>query len=139
MIDFIEGGIAKDNRGQVRFVNDFDMKEVKRFYLIKNSDVKLIRGWRGHKIEQRWFYVLSGSFSISIVKIDNWENPDRSSPVDELILDSSSNKLLYLSPGYATAIKAILPESEILVFADYPLSHSKLDDHTYELDYFANS
>ncbi|KKX51752.1 hypothetical protein, partial [Sphingobacterium sp. IITKGP-BTPF85] len=68
MIDFIKGGIAKDGRGQIRFVNDFEMSLVKRFYIIKNLDLTLVRGWRAHRIEQRWFYVLSGSFAIDTVK-----------------------------------------------------------------------
>ena len=46
----ITGGIAKDHRGQIRFVNDFDMTEVKRFYIITNKDTELIRGWRAHRI-----------------------------------------------------------------------------------------
>lgn len=40
----IRGGIAKDHRGQIRFVNDFDMSLVKRFYIIKNADTEIVRG-----------------------------------------------------------------------------------------------
>lgn len=37
MIKTIKGGIAEDHRGHIRFVNDFDMTEVKRFYIIKKQ------------------------------------------------------------------------------------------------------
>lgn len=37
MIKTIKGGIAEDHRGHIRFVNDFDMTEVKRFYIIKTK------------------------------------------------------------------------------------------------------
>lgn len=47
----IIGGLAKDTRGQIRFVNDFDMSMVMRFYIIQNSDMELMRGWCGHQIE----------------------------------------------------------------------------------------
>src|SRR5690606_23447518 len=70
---FIHGGIAEDHRGSIRFVNDFDMAAVKRFYIIENKDTETIRGWRAHRIEQRWFYVLEGAFSLKAVKIDDWE------------------------------------------------------------------
>lgn len=50
-INIIQWGVAKDQRGQIRFVNDFDMSLVKRFYIIKNLDTELVRGWRAHKIE----------------------------------------------------------------------------------------
>ena len=138
MFLFIQGGIAKDNRGQIRFVNDFDMKDVKRFYIIKNTDLDLIRGWRAHKIEKRWFYVLSGSFLISVVKIDNWQNPSRNLIVEDIILNSMDNRILHLPPGNGTAFKALEEDSELLVFADHYLDHSKYDDYSYELSYFIN-
>lgn len=139
MYNFIQGGIAKDSRGQIRFVNDFDMKDVKRFYLIKNSDLDLIRGWRAHKIEQRWFYVLSGSFNLDIVKIDNWKNADPNLKVENIILNSKENRLIHLPAGYGTAFKALENNSELLVFADSYLENASLDDYTYSFDYFKNS
>jgi len=136
MYQFIQGGIAKDFRGQIRYVNDFDMKGVKRFYIIKNSDLDLVRGWRAHKIEKRWFYVLSGSFHLGLVKIDNWENPSRELKVEKVVLNSIENRIIYIPPGYGTAFKAEKPESELLVFADHYLDHAKYDDYTYDLEYF---
>ncbi|GEM66505.1 hypothetical protein SMI01S_01110 [Sphingobacterium mizutaii NBRC 14946 = DSM 11724] len=138
MFHFIQGGIAKDNRGQIRFVNDFDMKDVERFYVIKNTDLDLIRGWRAHKIEKRWFYVLSGSFLISVVKIDNWHNPSRDLIVEDIILNSMDNRILHLPNGYGTAFRALEEDSQILVFADHTIDHAKYDDFTYDLSYFLN-
>lgn len=138
MIDFIKGGIAKDHRGQIRFVNDFDMSLVKRFYIIKNRDLTLVRGWRAHRIEQRWFYVLSGSFAIDIVKIDNWESASVDLPVERLVLNTDDNQVLHLSAGYATAFRALEENSELLVFSDYGIENATKDDYTYPLGYFRN-
>lgn len=138
MISYIKGGIAKDLRGQIRFVNDFDMSLVKRFYIITNKDLELIRGWRAHRIEQRWFYVLSGSFMIKIIKVDNWENCSRDLPVEHIVMKSDEHQVLHLTKGYATAFQAIEPNSEILVFSDYGIENAINDDYTYPLDYFAN-
>lgn len=138
MIDFIKGGIAKDGRGQIRFVNDFDMSLVKRFYIIKNLDLTLVRGWRAHRIEQRWFYVLSGSFAIDTVKIDNWENASSDLPVERLVLNTDENSVLHLSTGYATAFQALEENSELLVFSDFGIENAPKDDYTYPLDYFIN-
>lgn len=138
MIQEIQGGIAKDERGQIRFVNDLDMTLVKRFYIIKNADAELIRGWRAHRIEQRWFYVISGSFVIDIVAIDNWDEASKDLPVRKEIIDSKENKILHLSAGYATAFQALEADSELLVFSDYPIENAKNDDYTYPLDYFIN-
>lgn len=138
MIENIQGGIAKDHRGQIRFVNDFDMSDVKRFYIIKNTDLNLIRGWRAHRIEQRWFYVLSGSFQIDIVKIDNWDEASKNLSVRTEIINSSDNKVLHLSSGYGTAFQALEENSELLVFSNYGIENAVNDDYTYPLDYFIN-
>jgi len=138
MIDFIQGGVAKDHRGQIRFVNDFDMAHVKRFYIIKNNDLELIRGWRAHRMEQRWFYVLSGKFSVDVVQIDDWSQASPDLPVKKIVLDNTENRVLHLSAGYGTAFQALEPESELLVFADYGIENAKNDDYTYPLDYFIN-
>lgn len=138
MVDYIKGGIAKDERGQIRFVNDFDMSLVKRFYIIKNSDTELVRGWRAHRIEQRWFYVLSGSFAIDIVEIDNWDKASQDLSLTKEILKADDGRVLHLSSGYATAFQALEPNSELLVFGDYGIDHAIHDDYTYPLDYFIN-
>lgn len=134
----IQGGVAQDERGQIRFVNDFDMSLVKRFYIIKNVDTELVRGWRAHQIEQRWFYVLSGTFSVDLIKIDNWEMPSPDLPLQQVILHSTDMQVLHVPVGYGTAFKALKPNSELLVFADYGIDHAALDDHTWPLDYFKN-
>ena len=136
MINTIIGGVAKDNRGQIRFVNDFDMNNVKRFYIIKNSDTDLIRGWRAHRIEQRWFYALSGSFELSLVQIEDFNNPSRELSIEKKKLLSEEFNLLHIPSGYGTAFKALVPNSELLVFADYGIEHAKEDDYTWPLDYF---
>lgn len=134
----IVGGIAKDHRGHIRFVNDFDMSEVKRFYIIKNADTELVRGWRAHRTEQRWFYVLSGSFTVDIVKIDDWTTACQDLPVERLLLKSEDMQVLHMPVGYGTAFRALEPNSELLVYADFGIEHAKTDDYTYPVDYFHN-
>lgn len=137
-MDFIKGGTASDERGQIRFVNDFDLSEVRRFYIIKNWDTSIVRGWRAHKMEQRWFYVIAGSFSVDIVSIDNWISPSPDSPVDRIVLSASDQRVLHLATGYGTAFQALEDDSELLVFADYPIENAANDDYTYPLAYFNN-
>ena len=138
VIEWIKGGVAKDERGQIRFVNAFDMSAVKRFYIIRNLDIELIRGWRGHRIEQRWFYVLSGGFEFNIVKIDNWDTPTKDLTVDKLIVKAEELQVSHIPAGYATAIRATEPHAELLVYGDYGIEHAPQDDYTWELDYFIN-
>jgi len=137
--EVIQGGVFQDQRGQIRFVNDFDMNVIRRFYIIKNADTDLARGWRGHRIEQRWFYVLSGAFNIDIVKIDNWEVPNSKLSVDRKLLIASDMQVLHIPAGYCTAFRALENNSEMLVYADSLLSGTSQDNYTWDLDYFENS
>ncbi len=137
-ITHIKGGISKDHRGQIRFVNDFDMSDVKRFYIITNTDTDLIRGWRAHRLEQRWFYVIKGSFLLDVVRVDNWENPSRDLPVERLTLYSADQVVVHLPAGFGTAFRAIEDDSELLVFADKGIEHASFDNYTYSTDYFLN-
>lgn len=135
-IKTIKGGVAQDQRGQIRFVNDFDMSLVKRFYIIKNADVELVRGWRAHRIEQRWFYVLAGAFELDLIQIDNWEKAAVDLDVQKIKIDASEMQVLHVPQGYGTAFRALQPDSELLVFADHGIAHSAHDDYTWPLDYF---
>ncbi len=138
MIRTIKGGMASDHRGSIRFVNEFDMTQVKRFYIIKNTDTELVRGWRAHRIEQRWFYVLSGSFILDLVKIDNWNVASTELPVERRILKAESGEVVHVPVGYGTAFQAMEEGSELLVFADYGIEHAPNDDYTWSVDYFVN-
>jgi dTDP-4-dehydrorhamnose 3,5-epimerase len=133
----IQGNKHTDAKGDIGFVNEFDMKEVRRFYRIRNSDSQLKRGWRGHKIEQRWLSVLSGAFNVQVIKIDSWENPAKrlQSQSYHLIND---NSVLHVPKGYATCIEALEPNSEMILFADSLIEDAKKDDYLFPVDYFDN-
>lgn len=137
-IGLITGGVAEDYRGQIRFVNDFDMTQVKRFYIIKNVDTKIVRGWRAHRVEQRWFYVLSGAFTIDIVKIDDWKDASVDLPIEQVVLSANEQRILCVPAGHGTAFRSLEQESELLVFADSDVSKAKNDDHTWPSGYFVN-
>ena len=123
-IKFIEGGIFTDYRGQISHVNDLDMQEIKRFYIIHQKDTSIIRAWHAHQHEKKWFYVVKGSFTTAFVKIDNWENP---SPKLE-------PEIFQLTEGYANGIKANEPDSTLLVYSDKILSDAVHDSWRYDKD-----
>lgn len=49
----IEGGKYADERGNLFFNNKYDASAIKRIYCIENNNIDYIRGWTGHKTEQR--------------------------------------------------------------------------------------
>jgi len=138
MYRILNGGSAKDARGEIRFVNDLDMSEIKRFYLIKNLDLSVVRGWRGHRRESRWFYSIAGSFRIDLLKIDDWETPSNDIEIIRQNLTSENHQMLHIPPGYATTIQALEHDSELLVFANSKIEDALADDFTWPLTYFIN-
>ena len=47
-IKVIEGGIFTDHRGKLSHVNNLDMSEVERFYIIQHDNTEVIRAWHAH-------------------------------------------------------------------------------------------
>lgn len=131
----IEGGKHADERGNLFFNNNFDASPVKRIYYIENNSIEYIRGWTGHKTEQRWFMASQGSFTIKLVKIDQWDNPSKDLPVLTFDLNAEKLDILHMPDGYASAIIAKEKDSKLLVMVNYSLGEID-DDYRFPSDYF---
>jgi dTDP-4-dehydrorhamnose 3,5-epimerase len=132
-------GFHKDSRGTLEFVNQFDMKNVRRFYIISNSNTEIQRGWQGHKIEEKYFFAIEGSFSIALVKPDNWATPSANLELDIYELNRSQRKILHVPSGYATSIIAVEMNSQLLVFSTLPFEESENDDFRFSADFWSHS
>lgn len=135
----ILGGRATDHRGTIRFVNDFDMSQVKRFYIIENSDTETIRGWRAHRIEQRWFHVLQGEFRVGLVEIDDWRKPSPNLPIAYYNLSANNMEVFHIPVGYGISIQATEIHSKMIIFGDQGMENAELDDYLFPIDYFENN
>jgi dTDP-4-dehydrorhamnose 3,5-epimerase-like enzyme len=130
-----EGKVHTDLRGSLFYNNDFDASEVKRMYLIENTDTNVIRAWQGHKIEQRWFSAVHGSFEIKLIEVDNWGHPSKNSLPHLFILKANQLDVVHVPRGYISSIQALETDSKLLVMADYLLGEVK-DEYRFDPDYF---
>lgn len=112
----------------MRFVNDFNFEDTKRFYSIKHPDTSVIRAWQGHQFEKKYFYPISGSFVVAWVKIDDFENPSRDLIPEYHLLSAKKSEMLTVPKGYANGLKALEPNSEIMI-----LSHMKIEQSMNEI------
>lgn len=133
--NIIEGNCYIDQRGKLFYNNDFDTSSIKRIYMIENINVDFIRAWQGHKIEQRWFSVLQGSFEIQLIAIDDWEKPTINLQRHKFILNTDKLSVLHIPRGYVSSIQALKEASKLLVMADYFLGEID-DEFRYSFDYF---
>jgi len=120
----IKGGSFVDERGSMRFVNDFRFNDIKRFYFIKHPDTSIIRAWQGHQFEKKYFYPVSGSFIVAWVKIDDFYNPSNDLLPEYHILSAENSEIVMIPKGYANGIKALEPDSEVMIFSDMELEES---------------
>ena len=123
----INGGIAVDDRGSVRFINDFDFKGVKRFYHVENHKRGFIRAWHGHKKEGKYVYVVDGSALIGIVNM-------KTNKISKYILSSKSPKILWIPPGYFNGFKSLEENTKIMFFSTTSLEESLGDDIRKDFD-----
>lgn len=133
----IKGGLAIDDRGQVTFVNDFDFKGIKRFYVVENFSVDTIRAFHGHRKEAKYVFVVSGAALFNVVKLDNTSQPNKNSNVDRFILSCRAPVILFIPPGYAHGFKTLDPKTKIIFFSTASLEESeKQDDYRFPYDYW---
>lgn len=133
--ELIHGGCYEDPRGLLFYNNDFDYNKIKRIYFIENSSLNEKRGWQGHRIEQRWYSAIQGSFIIQLILIDKWDKPTLNLPIIEYILHSHTLDILNIPAGYISSIISLEQKSKLLVLADYYFGEIN-DEFRYPVDYF---
>jgi len=124
----VRGGVYKDERGILKFVNDGHPGKYRRFYIITHPDTTIVRAWQGHKIEEKSFFVVKGCFMIAVVQPLNFENPSPLEKPEFFIMKEEENLFLKVPGGCYTGIKAFAPDSVLLVLSGATLEESKKDD-----------
>jgi len=135
-IKLIQGDISIDDRGQLSFVNNFDFKNVKRFYMVENHFPKFIRAWHGHKDEGKYVFVAQGAALLAAVKIDNWAQPSKTLEINKFVLSSLKPQILYIPPGYANGFMTLSENSKLIFYSTSTLEQSKGDDYRFESRYW---
>lgn len=131
-IKVIRGEIFRDERGQISSLNEFHFEGVRRTYIIHHPDASVVRGWHAHQFERKWFYCIKGSFSVALVKVDNWENPSPDLKAEVFHLTAEESRIVCVPAGYANCLKAHEPGSIMLVFSDKVLPEALGDSWRYD-------
>ena len=127
MIDKISGGVYADDRGFLRFVNDFNFSDVKRFYQVENHQKGYIRAWHGHENEGKYVYVAKGTALIGAVNMKTQE-------INKFTLTSQNPSVLFIPPGYANGFKNLEEDTIIMFFSTSTIEESHGDDIRFAWD-----
>lgn len=131
-IQITEGEIFTDHRGIINSLNDFVPEDVRRIYFIHHPDAKVVRGWHAHKEERKWFYCVKGSFTLGLVKIDNWENPSDGLAAELIELSDKESRIVSVPKGYANCLKAHTDGSVMMVLSDVRVPECYSDSWRYD-------
>jgi len=134
------GDIAVDDRGEVGYINDFDMSKIKRFYTIKNHVPGFVRAWHGHFKEEKYFMMLSGAAIIAAIEIKK----DKNGVIDikrqgfkrAYPLSSKVSSILHIPKGYANGFKLLNTDSQLIVFSTLTTKESIEDDHRFSATHY---
>lgn len=132
----IEGGISIDDRGVLTFANDFDFKDVKRFYIVENFSTKVVRAWHGHLKEAKYVFIPQGSAIIAAVEMDDPYFPSKTSQIHRFILSDKKPSVLFIPAGFANGFRPLEQGTKIMFFSTSSLAESKGDDFRFDWDYW---
>ena len=132
----LEGGLSVDDRGEVGFVNEFDMNSVRRFYSVCNHRAGLVRAWHAHKKEKKFVTVVNGAAIVAAVCIDNWQKPSKDLHVHRYVLSAKKPTVLFIPNGYANGFLTLTEDAKLMFFSSVTLEESLGDDFRYKADYW---
>ncbi len=125
----LQGGVAADDRGTVKFVNGFDFSDVKRFFQVENHRSGFVRAWHAHKKEGKYVYVVTGAALIGVVEFEK-ENAE----VTKVVLCEELPKILWIPPEYANGAMTLREGTKIMYFSTVSMEETKGDDIRFDHD-----
>ena len=125
-VRLLKGGVAVDDRGCLRFANDFDFAGVKRFYQVENHRRGFIRAWHGHEKEAKYAYVAKGSALGGAAPLGAKEGD--AAEARKFVLSDKSPGVLYIPAGHFNGFMNLEEDTRILFFSTSTLDESKGDD-----------
>lgn len=120
-IEIYNGQQFIDDRGILRFVNDFDFKNVRRFYQVQNHNKGFIRAWHGHKIEEKYVYVAKGTIWLGIIDMEN-------NSIEKYILSDKDPKILHIPSGKYNGFQTLEDDTIVIFFSTSSINETKNDD-----------
>ena len=133
-----EGGLFVDDRGVIRFINDFP-PNIRRMYQVENLRAGMVRAWHGHQKEEKYIWVSRGIVEVKIIPYSERYPDDKELArlyFSTLVLSSFKPSLLHISAGYYNGFKTLTDDAVIQFYSTSTLEESKEDDFRLPWDYF---
>lgn len=123
-MQLIKGDLSVDDRGIVTFVNNFDFKDVKRFYMVSNHSKGFVRAWHGHKKEAKYVFVTKGAIILALVDME-----DTSLAEERVVLSANKPQIAYIPAGKFNGFKTLTDDTQVIFFSTATMEETKGDDY----------
>ncbi|MEB2778404.1 WxcM-like domain-containing protein [Algoriphagus sp. D3-2-R+10] len=127
--------VHSDERGELRYCNEFDLSTAKRFYAITFGEKDQVRAWQAHKIETKAIMPISGISKIVLVELSDFDK-GIAEEIVEYTLDASYPTILLVPEGYANGLQSKSSDSSLMIFSNLSLEEAKDDDFRFEKEWF---
>ena len=127
MPHIVQGDLAVDERGTVRFVNDFNFENVKRFYQVENHYAGFIRAWHGHKEEDKYVYVAHGSALVGAVDM-------QTEYIQTFVLSDKKPRILWIPKNHANGFMTLEENTIVFFFSSSTIEETRDDDIRFPFD-----
>ena len=135
----IKGNKFTNDKGTIKFVNDFSLKRFKRFYQIDLPKAAIIRAFHGHMKESKAVFVISGSILLFIAKLTDKNIPSKKIKPKKIILSSDFPSIYFIPPKYANGIMSLEKNTRVIFFSDKTLKESEKDNCRFPQDYWGKN
>lgn len=132
----IPGQVAVDDRGQLSFVQAFTFEGVRRFYVVENFSMSVIRAFHGHLQEQKYVLAVAGSALVLIVQFDDAAQLPAHANLRRYVLSARHPSILWIPAGYANGFRALEPGTKLIFFSTATLEESSKDDYRFPFDHW---
>jgi dTDP-4-dehydrorhamnose 3,5-epimerase-like enzyme len=124
-----------DHRGTVSFTNELNLNKTVRTYKVTNKQIKTVRAWHGHKLEEKWIIVEEGEFLVCAVEIDNFQNPNKEQKIFEFNM-TPNDGVLFIPKNYANGAMNLSENNSIRYLSSLPLEESIKDDYRFDSQFW---
>src|SRR5271155_5872412 len=102
--ELLSGGCAVDDRGTLSYLDDqLPFWKMRRFYVVENFSTETIRAFHGHKVEEKFVFVVSGSALVAIARMVE----DGLGELKRFTLSDRKQQVLHVPAGYANGFRAL--------------------------------
>lgn len=133
----ITGGLATDDRGTLRFVNNFNPSEcqIKRFYQVENHAKGYIRAFHGHLIESKYVYVVRGSaLFVAAEMLQDGSGLKDPGDLQKVVLTANKPSIYFIPAGYANGFKTLTDDTVVIFYSTVTMEEAVGDDYRLPYD-----